>query len=105
MVPLTPEEKAKADRRLFKAEIVIPNGFGVKETHNEVVFTTPKFREPGAAFDYSSFNTQLLGLIIEEVTDVRLAEALAERLWIPAAWMVTPFSPLAHREMASFTDC
>ncbi len=73
-----------AIRRLFAAEVGLPDSAGVVETHNEVVFSIPKLREPGTANEYSSVNTQMLGLIVEAITDVRLADLITERVWIPA---------------------
>ena len=70
--------------RLYSAETGTPNSSGVTETHNEVLFSIPKLREPGTANEYSSANTQMLGLIIEAITDVRLADLITERVWIPA---------------------
>lgn len=73
-----------AIRRLFAAEVGLPDSTGVEETHNEVVLSIPKLREPGTANEYSSVNTQMLGLIIEAVTDARLADLISEKIWIPA---------------------
>jgi CubicO group peptidase (beta-lactamase class C family) len=36
---------------------------------------------PGTAFQYSSYNTQILGLIIEEVTGRPLNDVISERIW------------------------
>lgn len=71
-------------RRFVVSEVGLPNSSGVVETHNEALLAIPTLREPGAAFEYSSANTQMLGLIVEAVTGVRLSEALTDRLWIPA---------------------
>ncbi len=50
-------------------------------THNEALFRIPKLHEPGIAFEYSSANTQMLGLILEEVGKKRLNELITERIW------------------------
>ncbi len=67
--------------RFTKAEIGVPNNKGIVETHNEALLRIPRLRDPGEAFEYSSANTQMLGLLIEAVTGKRLNEALSERLW------------------------
>lgn len=38
-------------------------------------------RIPGSAFQYSSYNTQVLGLIVEAVTGQALNEVISERIW------------------------
>ncbi len=67
--------------RFAKSEIGAPNSEGVVETHNEALLRIPRLREPGNVFEYSSANTQMLGLLIEAITGVRLNEALTERVW------------------------
>ncbi|MBR8534080.1 beta-lactamase family protein [Carboxylicivirga sediminis] len=37
--------------------------------------------EPGTAFDYSTMNTQILGMIVERVTGQRFEDAMSQRLW------------------------
>ena len=39
------------------------------------------YKEPGIAFDYSTMNTQVLGIIIERVTNQKFEEALSQRVW------------------------
>nr|WP_319397969.1 serine hydrolase domain-containing protein [uncultured Carboxylicivirga sp.] len=39
------------------------------------------YREPGEAFDYSTMNTQILGLIIEKVTNQKFEDVLSQRVW------------------------
>ena len=67
--------------RFAKAEAGVPNSKGVVESHNEALLSIPQLHEPGNAFEYSSANTQMLGLLIEAITGVRLNEALTERVW------------------------
>ena len=38
-------------------------------------------REPGTAFQYSSYNTQILGLIVEAVTGQPLSAVISTRIW------------------------
>jgi CubicO group peptidase (beta-lactamase class C family) len=40
-----------------------------------------KNEKPGERFRYSSLNTQILGLIIENVTDLRYADVVEKRIW------------------------
>ena len=70
--------------RLVRAEVGVPNEAGVLQTHNEALFAIPKLREPAEAFEYSSANTQMLGLLIEAVTDQRLGDAITDRVWSKA---------------------
>jgi len=70
--------------RFYAAELGVPNFDGELLTHNEALFSSGKAREAGKVFDYSSANTQLLGLIIEAVTKQRLADVISERIWRPA---------------------
>lgn len=67
--------------RFVRAEVGAPNEEGLVQTHNDALLSIPRLRDPGTAFEYSSANTQLLGLLIEEVTGVRLNEALTDRVW------------------------
>ena len=57
---------------------------GKKLTHNEALFRIPKLRKSGVAFEYSSANTQMLGLILEAVGKKRISELITERVWMHA---------------------
>lgn len=65
-----------------KSEVGLPGPDGKTLTHNEALFAIPELREPGLRFEYSSANTQMLGLIVEKVTQKRLAEVISERIWM-----------------------
>ncbi|MBU3071747.1 beta-lactamase family protein [Aestuariicella sp. G3-2] len=67
--------------RFMVSEVGYPNTDGEVLTHNEALFEAGYLREPGQAFEYSSANTQLLGLLIESITGQRLADVVSERLW------------------------
>jgi D-alanyl-D-alanine carboxypeptidase len=54
---------------------------------------------PGAGFLYSNTNTVLLGLIIEQLTDRSLTDALAERIFEPLGLAHTYFPPPADAGM------
>ena len=36
---------------------------------------------PGTQFDYSTYNTQILGIVIEKVTNKKFSDVLSERIW------------------------
>lgn len=67
--------------RFMVSEIGYPNTDGVVQTHNEALLEIGYLREPGQVFEYSSANTQLLGLLIESITGQRLADVVSERIW------------------------
>ncbi|HEY1091466.1 MAG TPA: serine hydrolase domain-containing protein, partial [Burkholderiaceae bacterium] len=50
-------------------------------THNEALLSMTRKRPPGERFEYSSANTNMLGLLIERVTGQRYADVLGERIW------------------------
>ena len=58
----------------------VPAGLGVKDLVTEV----PARRPPNTAFEYSTFNTQILGFIVEEVTGKPWNWAVSERIWSKA---------------------
>jgi len=47
----------------------------------EVIRSAPRTAEPGERFNYSTFDSQLIGWILEAATGRSLAEYAAERLW------------------------
>ena len=60
----------------------------------ETVFGLSTVKTPGQSFEYSSGDTQLLGMIIEKATSKKLYNYLSESFWIPlgsendALWQV-----------------
>ena len=58
----------------------VPVGPGVKDVVTEV----KTHRPPNTAFEYSTFNTQILGFIVEEVTGKPWNIAISERIWSKA---------------------
>ena len=40
-----------------------------------------RHREPGTQFDYSTFNTHILGVVIEKVTGRKFSDDFSERIW------------------------
>lgn len=80
-----PEQRANPSSsfaRFMMAEAGLPNADGELQTHNQALLAIEKLHQPGKAFEYSSANTQMLGLIIEAVTGQRLADVVAERIWM-----------------------
>jgi CubicO group peptidase (beta-lactamase class C family) len=67
--------------QFFAAEIGAPNNEGVIKTHNQALLSIKALKEPGKAFEYSSANTQMLGLLLEAVTGKKVAELVSERIW------------------------
>lgn len=65
----------------FAAEVGAPNNKGIKQTHNQALLSIKALTEPGQAFEYSSANTQMLGLLIEAVTGKKIADLISERIW------------------------
>lgn len=43
-----------------------------------------RYREPGTQFDYSTFNTHILGVVIEKVTGRKFTDVFSERIWSKA---------------------
>lgn len=54
-----------------------PKGESIKDLMTEVALKD----KPDTVFDYSTFNTQVLGIIIEKVTKKPLDAVLSERIW------------------------
>lgn len=67
--------------QFYAAEVGAVNNEGIKQTHNDALFSIKALHEPGHAFEYSSAITQMLGLLAEEVTGKRLADLISERIW------------------------
>lgn len=67
--------------QFFAAELGAPNSQGIKQTHNQALFSIKALKEPGQSFEYSSANTQMLGLLIETVTGKKIADLVSERIW------------------------
>jgi CubicO group peptidase (beta-lactamase class C family) len=47
----------------------------------EIMKNVKLYKEPGTAFDYSTMNTQVLGIIIERVTNKKFEDVLSEKIW------------------------
>jgi CubicO group peptidase (beta-lactamase class C family) len=45
--------------------------------------TLPAWEVPGTRFQYNNFNTQVLSLVLETVSGLRLREYLSQKLWKP----------------------
>lgn len=67
--------------QFFAAEVGAPNNKGIKQTHNQALLSIKALSKPGQAFEYSSANTQMLGLLLEAVTGKKIADLVSERIW------------------------
>ncbi len=70
--------------KFVRSELGVAARDGKTYTHDEALFDIPKMGQPGIKFEYSSANTQMLGLLIEEVTQKRLSDVIAEKIWMRA---------------------
>jgi CubicO group peptidase (beta-lactamase class C family) len=64
----------------FRIELGDTSGLG-QRTSDQILFSAGDKRPPGEAFEYSSLNTKMLGLVVERVTGQRLADVFSERVW------------------------
>ncbi|HKZ74477.1 MAG TPA: serine hydrolase domain-containing protein [Steroidobacteraceae bacterium] len=64
----------------FRIELGDTSGLGTR-TSDQILFAVRKKSPPGEAFEYSSLNTKMLGLLVERVSGARLADFLSERVW------------------------
>lgn len=58
-----------------------PNADGESEGQLEVIRSARRARPPGQAFDYSSLNTTVLGLLAESVEGRRWSDIFQDRVW------------------------
>ena len=47
----------------------------------EIMKDVKLYIEPGIQFDYSTMNTQILGIIVERVTNMKFEDVLSEKIW------------------------
>lgn len=66
--------------RVIKANASLPHN-GTIETLQEVIRSAKRLRPSGEAYEYSSTNTILLGLLCEAVTGRRWSDYFQERVW------------------------
>ncbi|WP_241387346.1 serine hydrolase domain-containing protein [Rhodococcus sp. CH91] len=88
-----PEFNATLDREPEKA--------WTPEELLQIAFSHPVEFAPGEQFEYSNTNTVLLGLVIEELTEMPVAEAFEERIFAPLGLANTSFPAI---EDASIPD-
>lgn len=68
--------------RLIIAEgILDPAPDETAPSHNEALISMTRKRPAGEAYEYSSANTNVLGLVLERASGERYADLLAERIW------------------------
>jgi CubicO group peptidase (beta-lactamase class C family) len=66
--------------RFFRAEFGEPDSEGALPTHNAVIAGVGRLEPPGVAARYSSVVSNLLGLVIERLTDRRIAAHMQD-IW------------------------
>lgn len=59
----------------------VPNADGKIESAMDVILASRRVKAPGQAFDYSSVNTVLLGLLAEAIENKRWTDIFRERVW------------------------
>ncbi|WP_226949787.1 serine hydrolase domain-containing protein [Rhodococcus rhodochrous] len=62
----------------------------------QIAFSQPVNFPPGEQFEYSNTNTVLLGLVVEELTGMPVAEAFDERIFAPLGLANTSFPAIEH---------
>lgn len=67
--------------RLIYAEGILAQPGLVPVGHDRALAMMSSAGKPGAAYQYSSANTNMLGLLIERVTGKRYADVVSERVW------------------------
>lgn len=73
------EDWTVPDAPIRRFETAVSTGGSVLE----VIRPTPRLREPGAAFNYSTIDTHVIGWLLEAATGRSLAAYATERLWHP----------------------
>lgn len=58
-----------------------PKGTTPDRSIFEVMADVDRYMEPGQRFDYSTFNTHILGIVIERVTGQKFVDVMSERIW------------------------
>lgn len=82
---LVESEQSRTDpattvNHFFRLDLGDSSGLGT-QTLNQILFSVARKSDPGIAFEYSSLNTKMLGLLIERVSGQRLADFFSERVW------------------------
>lgn len=73
------EDWTVPDAPIRRFETAVSTGGSVLD----VIRSTPKLREPGTAFNYSTIDTHVIGWLLEAATGRSLAEYATEQLWHP----------------------
>ena len=74
-------EQSELSRLIVSERILEPDDGRRLFTHNEALLSMTRKRPAGERFEYSSANTNMLGLLIEQVTGRCYADVLSERIW------------------------
>ncbi len=73
-------DAANSVSQWFQIEIGDTTGLGTL-TSDQILLAVGKRGEPGQVFEYSSLNTRILGLLVEEVSGRRMPDLISERIW------------------------
>lgn len=73
------EDWTVPDAPIRRFETAVSTGGSVLE----VIRSTPRLRQPGTAFNYSTLDTHVIGWLLEAATGRSLAEYATEQLWHP----------------------
>ncbi|MGH8530508.1 MAG: serine hydrolase domain-containing protein [Nevskiales bacterium] len=73
--------KSELSRLIFAERILTPPVAAPALGHRQALMSMTRKRPPGEAFEYSSANTNMLGLLLERVTGQRYADLVTERIW------------------------
>jgi len=61
-----------------------PKGATPDSSIFEIMREVKRYKQPGTQFDYSTFNTHILGVIIEKATNKKFVDVFTERIWAKA---------------------
>lgn len=73
------EDWTVPDAPIRRFETAVSTGGSVLD----VIRSTPKLREPGSAFNYSTIDTHVIGWLLEAATGRSIAQYATEQLWHP----------------------
>lgn len=86
------EDWTVPDAPIRRFETAVSTGGSVLD----VIRSTPRLRDPGTAFNYSTIDTHVIGWLLEAATGRTLAEYATERLWQPMGAESDAFSFLTR---------
>ncbi len=66
---------------IYAEGVLTPAGHKPAVGHDEALQRIRAVREPGTLYEYSSANTNVLGMLIERITGQRYADVVSQRIW------------------------